>query len=139
MECVRKNEKRVRIIFAGFSLNKTEKLIKKMSGRLKLQSTSSIYLPEEYCDHDRILCHSCFCNDTYGVITGVCFMGGTADMIYAASDADAVRNISWLKTEGTVIIENKDGKMKADQNTGSELREFLKKQEEYGFVRTFIH
>ena len=132
-------EKRVRIIFAGFSTDKTEKLIGKMSGRLKLQSTFSVYLPEEHYDHDRTLCHSSFSNSIDGVITGGFFAGGTADMIYAASDADAVRNISWLKTEGTVIVPKNNHDEGQERYACDEIRKYLKKQEEYGFVRTFIH
>ena len=60
-------------------------------------------------------------------------------MIYAASDADAVRNISWLKTEGTVIVPKNNRGEEQDRYADDEIREFLEKQEEYGFVRTFIH
>ena len=133
-----RTEKRVRIVFAGFSTGKTEKLIGKMSERLKLPSTFSVYLQEKYYDHNRTLCHSSFFNDD-GVITGECFMGGTADMIYAASDADAVRNISWLITEGTVIVPKNSHDEEQERYAGDEIRKFLEKQEEYGFVRTLIH
>lgn len=136
---MRKTERKVRIIFAGFSMARTEKLVGKMAGRLKMQSTSSIYLPEEYYGHDRTLCHSCFGYDTDGAITGEYFVGGTADMIYAASDADAVRNISWLKTEGTVIVPKNNHSEEQERYAGDEIRRFLEKQEEYGFVRTLIH
>ena len=132
-----RTENRVRIVFAGFSTGKTEELIRKMSIRLKLQSTFSVYLQEKYCDHDRTLCHSSFFND--GVLTGGYFTGGTADMIYAASDVDAVRNISWLKTEGTVIVPKMNHGEEPERYVDDEIRKFLKKQEEYGFVRTFIH
>ena len=132
-------EKGVRIVFAGFSTGKTEELIARMSKRLKLPSTFSVYLQEKCYDHDRTLCHSSFSNDDYGVIMGGCFIGGTADMIYASSDADAVRNISWLKTEGTVIVPKNNHGEEQDRYADDEIREFLEKQEEYGFVRTFIH
>ena len=134
-----RTEKRVRIVFAGFSTDKTEKLIGKMSERLKLPSTFSVYLQEKYCDHDRTLCHSSFFNDNDGFLTGGYFTGGTADMIYAASDVDAVRNISWLKTEGTVIVPKMNHGEEPERYVDDEIRKFLKKQEEYGFVRTLIH
>ena len=134
-----RSEMSVKVIFAGFSQSMTEKLIERMSDKLKLKSVYSIILPEKYYREDKTVCHSYFTEAENGVKTGGYFLSGTADIIYAATDNDAVRNISWLKTEGTVIIANKYGIEETDPDAGVELREFLKKQEEYGFVRTFIH
>ena len=134
-----KKGREVSIVFAGFSVNDTDKLIRKMSERLKLKPGCSMFLPEKYFCEDKTVCHSYFTDENGGVKKGGYFMSGSAEMIIAANDSDAVRNISWLKTEGTIIIYDKNHNGEMSDEKSIKMREFLKKQEEYGFVRTIIH
>lgn len=133
------NEKTMKVIFAGFSYDNTEKLIVKMAKKLKKKASYGIYLPQKNYREDRMICHVCFADNPDIAAEEGYFISGSADMICAAADRDAVRNISWLKTEGTVIILNNEGGKRTMEKNSTEMREFLQKQEEYGFVRTIIH
>ena len=127
----------VSIVFAGFSVNDTDKLIRKMSERLKLKPGCSMFLPEKYFCEDKTVCHSYFTDENGGVKKGGYFMSGSAEMIIAANDSDAVRNISWLKTEGTRImtkttktnrskvINHKTQRIKVRSRSGLSMRQLL--------------
>lgn len=132
-------DKVIRVIFTGFSIEMTGRLIENMTQKLKRSVSYTVFLADSHSAEDRKTCHVYFGMNLDNVSKERYFLSGTADMIYASSERYAVRNISWLKTEGTVIIADKNRIKTCAGEDGLKLREFLKKQEECGFVHTIIH
>ena len=119
------------IIIYGFDYEKTEAIISEYAG--ESIDYSAVYVEDGVHREDRLLCHLRLEYD------GVCpyIIMGSADILSAADCVDAVRYFDWVKYGASIEIEN--GHYIEDEKCGRGMLEYLKRQENSGFVRIFIH